>query len=123
MNNVKKLICACYVIICFSGFQFILALKSQDVVMITKTTTVMSALLLQLFFYSFCAFNLLLQLLPLFIEINEKCFVRYYAIAGTCSTVSWQIFRRKHRDLYVHIKKLSFVLIRFASDDRCIKKH
>jgi len=53
MNNVKKLICACYVIICFSGFQFILALKSQDAVMITKTTTVMSTLLLQLFFYSF----------------------------------------------------------------------
>jgi len=53
MSNVKDLICARYIILCFSGFQFILALKSQDVVMITKTATVMSALLLQLFFYSF----------------------------------------------------------------------
>ncbi|KAG5324313.1 OR13A protein, partial [Pseudoatta argentina] len=37
----------------FSGFQFILALKSHDVVMIIKTITVMGVLLLQLFFYSF----------------------------------------------------------------------
>lgn len=37
----------------FSGFQLILALKSHDAVMITKTITVMSTLLLQLFFYSF----------------------------------------------------------------------
>ncbi|EGI58733.1 Putative odorant receptor 13a, partial [Acromyrmex echinatior] len=35
------------------GFQFILALKSHDVVMITKTISVLSGLLLQLFFYSF----------------------------------------------------------------------
>ncbi|XP_011066046.1 PREDICTED: odorant receptor 82a-like [Acromyrmex echinatior] len=35
------------------GFRFILALKSHDAVMITKTITVMSTLLLQLFFYSF----------------------------------------------------------------------
>ncbi|KAG5343729.1 OR2A protein, partial [Acromyrmex charruanus] len=40
-------------IICLIGFQFILALKSHDVVMIIKTITVMGALLLQLFFYSF----------------------------------------------------------------------
>ncbi|KYM88887.1 Odorant receptor 2a [Atta colombica] len=42
-----------YCVICFSGFQFILALKSHDILMLTKTTTVMSALLLQMFFYSF----------------------------------------------------------------------
>ncbi|KYN39485.1 Putative odorant receptor 22c [Trachymyrmex septentrionalis] len=35
------------------GFQFILALKSHDIVMITKTISVLSGLLLQLFFYSF----------------------------------------------------------------------
>ncbi|XP_077259536.1 odorant receptor 10-like isoform X2 [Temnothorax americanus] len=35
------------------GFQFILALKHRDVVTITKTTTVLGALLLQLFSYSF----------------------------------------------------------------------
>ncbi|XP_011687764.1 PREDICTED: odorant receptor 42b-like [Wasmannia auropunctata] len=34
-------------------FQFILALKSHDAMMITKTVTVLSTLLLQLFFYSF----------------------------------------------------------------------
>lgn len=36
-----------------SGFQFILALKTHDALMITKTITVLSTLLLQLFFYSF----------------------------------------------------------------------
>ncbi|KAG5335960.1 OR2A protein, partial [Acromyrmex heyeri] len=41
------------VIISLIGFQFILALKSHDVVMITKTISVLSGLLLQLFFYSF----------------------------------------------------------------------
>ncbi|XP_018059940.1 PREDICTED: odorant receptor 47a-like [Atta colombica] len=40
-------------IISLIGFQFILALKSHDAVMITKTITVLSTLLLQLFFYSF----------------------------------------------------------------------
>jgi len=50
MSNAKDEICACYIIMCFSGFQFILSLKSQNAVMITKTATVMSALLLQLFF-------------------------------------------------------------------------
>ncbi|XP_018358377.1 PREDICTED: odorant receptor 43a-like [Trachymyrmex cornetzi] len=40
-------------IICLIGFQLILALKSHDVVMITKTILVLSGLLLQLFFYSF----------------------------------------------------------------------
>ncbi|XP_018059939.1 PREDICTED: odorant receptor 9a [Atta colombica] len=41
------------IIISLIGFQFILALKSHDVVMITKTISVLSGLLLQLFFYSF----------------------------------------------------------------------
>ncbi|XP_011878791.1 PREDICTED: uncharacterized protein LOC105568039 isoform X3 [Vollenhovia emeryi] len=35
------------------GFQLIIALKTHDVVMITKSITVLIALLLQLFFYSF----------------------------------------------------------------------
>jgi len=37
----------------FSGFQLILAMKSHDVVIITKTVTMFSCMLLQLFFYSF----------------------------------------------------------------------
>ncbi|XP_071556218.1 odorant receptor 49b-like [Temnothorax nylanderi] len=41
------------ILICLMGFQLILALKHHDVVMITKTITVLGALLLQLFFYSF----------------------------------------------------------------------
>ncbi|XP_071625490.1 odorant receptor 10-like isoform X2 [Temnothorax longispinosus] len=41
------------ILICIMGFQFILALKHHDVVTITKTTTVLGALLLQLFSYSF----------------------------------------------------------------------
>ncbi|XP_025987223.2 odorant receptor 2a-like [Solenopsis invicta] len=40
-------------IISLIGFQLILALKSHDVIMITKTITVLSALLLQLFFFCF----------------------------------------------------------------------
>ncbi|XP_011878788.1 PREDICTED: odorant receptor 13a-like isoform X1 [Vollenhovia emeryi] len=40
-------------IICLIGFQLIIALKTHDVVMITKSITVLIALLLQLFFYSF----------------------------------------------------------------------
>lgn len=42
-----------HVIVCFSGFQLILALKTHDAMTICKTTTVLSALMLQLFFYSF----------------------------------------------------------------------
>ncbi|XP_071625505.1 odorant receptor 10-like isoform X2 [Temnothorax longispinosus] len=41
------------IIICLMGFQLILALKHHDVVMIIKTITVLGAILLQLFFYSF----------------------------------------------------------------------
>lgn len=52
--NIKELIYACYNHdMYFSGFQLILALKSHDTVMITKTIIVLSTLLLQLFFYSF----------------------------------------------------------------------
>lgn len=35
------------------GFQFILALKVHNVIMITETATMLSGFLLQLFFYSF----------------------------------------------------------------------
>ncbi|XP_077259546.1 odorant receptor 49b-like isoform X2 [Temnothorax americanus] len=41
------------ILICLMGFQLILALKHHDVVMIIKTITVLGALLLQLFCYSF----------------------------------------------------------------------
>ncbi|KAL0129893.1 hypothetical protein PUN28_001864 [Cardiocondyla obscurior] len=40
-------------LICFIGFQLILGIKFHDMVMITKTSTVLITLLLQLFFYSF----------------------------------------------------------------------
>jgi len=56
-------------------------------------------------------------------KIDEKCFVRHYAIAESCSAASWQIFRRKHRNFHDHIKKLPLVFIRFASDGGRIKKH
>ncbi|XP_039314402.1 odorant receptor 49b isoform X2 [Solenopsis invicta] len=42
-------------IISFIGFQLILALKAHDAVMIIKTITVLSTLLLQLFYYSFAS--------------------------------------------------------------------
>lgn len=45
--------CVCSVIICISGFQLILAIYSHDLVMISKTTSVMGAVMLQLYFYSF----------------------------------------------------------------------
>jgi len=54
VNNQRVDLCIlCNHNVYFSGFQLILALKSHDVVMITKTITVLSTLLLQLFFYSF----------------------------------------------------------------------
>jgi len=49
----RMLICVCCIFVCYSGFQFILALKSHNAVMIIKTLAVLSDLLLQLFFYSF----------------------------------------------------------------------
>ncbi|XP_071556216.1 odorant receptor 10-like [Temnothorax nylanderi] len=41
------------ILICLMGFQLITALKAHDAGMVTKTTTALSAFLLQLFFYSF----------------------------------------------------------------------
>ncbi|XP_011645617.2 odorant receptor 10a-like [Pogonomyrmex barbatus] len=47
-----QLLCSC-LIICLMGFSLIIAMKTNDVAMISKTISVLSALLLQLFFYSF----------------------------------------------------------------------
>jgi len=54
-------------------------------------------------------------------EIDEKCLVRHYAIAATCSVPSWEIFRRKRRDFHGYIKKLPFILVRPASHGEYIK--